>query len=148
MLKYFDTAIVLQEVPDEISLAINITNCPNRCKNCHSPWLREDIGTELTYYNIINEVKKHKGISCILFMGGDSNHDEIIRLCAELRFQYKTAVYSGNDEIDEKYIPVLDYYKVGSYQEKFGPLNCKTTNQKFYKILDGQLIDETYKFIR
>ena len=49
MLKYFDKAIVFQEIPDEVSLAINITNCPHRCKNCHSPYLRENIGTELTY---------------------------------------------------------------------------------------------------
>lgn len=146
MLKYYDTAVVLQEIPDEISLAINITSCPNNCKNCHSPWLREDIGTDLTYYNILDEIKKHKGISCVLFMGGDRCHEQVIRICAELRYQYKTAVYSGNDEIDQRYIPVLDYYKVGSYKEEFGPLNCKTTNQKLYKIVDNQLTDITSKF--
>ena len=48
MLKYVDTKVTFAEVPDEISLCINISNCPNHCEGCHSPYLAEDIGTELT----------------------------------------------------------------------------------------------------
>ena len=47
MLKYVDTKIVFREVPDEITLCINISNCPCHCKGCHSPYLAEDIGTVL-----------------------------------------------------------------------------------------------------
>lgn len=39
MLKYVDTAIVFSEIPDEVTLAINISGCPNKCKNCHSQYL-------------------------------------------------------------------------------------------------------------
>ena len=36
MLKYANFDVVFQEVPDEVTLAINITNCPNQCPGCHS----------------------------------------------------------------------------------------------------------------
>ena len=49
MIKYTETQVTFSEVPDEISLCINISNCPHRCKNCHSPHLQEDIGEELTF---------------------------------------------------------------------------------------------------
>lgn len=46
--------VVFAEVPDEVTLAINISNCPCQCKGCHSSYLAQDIGTELTF----NEVRK------------------------------------------------------------------------------------------
>ena len=48
MLKFVGTDIVFQEFPDEVTLAINISNCPCRCPGCHSPFLWKDTGTELT----------------------------------------------------------------------------------------------------
>ena len=36
MLKYVDSQITFREIPDEITLCINISNCPFRCKGCHS----------------------------------------------------------------------------------------------------------------
>ena len=36
MLKYANFDIVFQEVPEEVTLAINISNCPNQCPGCHS----------------------------------------------------------------------------------------------------------------
>ena len=35
MVKYLETKVVLSEIPNEITLAINITNCPCVCKGCH-----------------------------------------------------------------------------------------------------------------
>ena len=32
MLNYYNYDIVCQEIPDEITLAINITGCPNHCQ--------------------------------------------------------------------------------------------------------------------
>ena len=45
MIKYkTDTVqVVFEEIPDEVTLAIEITNCPGMCVGCHSPWLRGDI---------------------------------------------------------------------------------------------------------
>ena len=48
MLKYVDTKVTFAEVPNEISLCINISNCPCKCPNCHSSYLAEDIGTALS----------------------------------------------------------------------------------------------------
>ena len=47
MLKYANFDIVFQEVPDEVTLAINISNCPNQCVGCHSKYLWEDLGEVL-----------------------------------------------------------------------------------------------------
>ena len=40
--------ITFSEVPDEISLCINISNCPIKCPDCHSKFLWENIGKEIT----------------------------------------------------------------------------------------------------
>ena len=48
MLKFVDTKVVFQEIPDEVTLAINISNCPCHCEDCHSSYLAEDIGETLT----------------------------------------------------------------------------------------------------
>ena len=40
----------------------------------------------------------------------------------------------------------FDYIKYGPYIENLGPLNCKTTNQKFLEKRGDSWIDVTYKF--
>ena len=149
MLKYYDYAVVFQEVPDEISLAIEIVNCPHKCIDCHSPWLRGNDGTALNEEEIIRLIRKFPYISCICLMGGDSDHDEVRRIAEfiHLNSDKKVAMYSGDDSLDDSLIPVLDYYKIGSYQKDLGPLSSKKTNQRFYKIDNGKLVDITYRFI-
>ena len=44
MLNYLNTGVVFQEIPDEVTLSINITGCPSRCPGCHSQYLWENIG--------------------------------------------------------------------------------------------------------
>lgn len=149
-MKYLDTAIVFQEIPDEITLAIEITNCPHRCKDCHSPQLRNDIGNILNETEIDRLILLYPYISCVCFMGGDSNHGEIIHLSNYIHNKYsniQVAMYSGDDEIDNRLINTLNYYKVGSYKKEFGPLNNKNTNQHLYKInSNNRLIDITNRF--
>ena len=50
MIKYIPelTDIVLEEIPDKVTLAVEITNCQGSCPGCHSPFLKQDIGEELT----------------------------------------------------------------------------------------------------
>lgn len=149
MLKYYDCAVVFQEVPDEISLAIDITTCPHHCDECHSPWLRGDIGQILDDNTISSLLKQFPYVSCVCLMGGDSDHQDIKRI-AQYIHQHSTkkvAMYSGDDIIDQTLIPVLDYYKIGSYQKDLGPLSSETTNQRFYQIKNYELIDITYKFL-
>ena len=149
MLKYVDTLVTFSEVPDEISLCINISNCPCHCKNCHSSYLAQDIGTELTFNEVRKLIKKNSGISCIAFMGGDSEPERVNALASFItnHYQLKVAWYSGRQELSKEIdLQNFDFIKLGSYKEEFGPLNSKTTNQRLYKVSDGELIDITSKF--
>ena len=85
MLKYSNYEITFAEIPDEITLCINLTNCPHKCAGCHSPWLREDTGTPLTYGELIKLIKQNTGISCVCFMGGDKEPGEVVRLSKLIR---------------------------------------------------------------
>ena len=149
MLKYVDTKVTFSEVPDEISLCINISNCPCHCKNCHSSYLAQDIGTELTFNEVRKLIKKNSGISCIAFMGGDSEPKRIDALASFVtnHYQLKVAWYSGRQELSKEIdLQNFDVIKLGSYKEEFGPLNSRTTNQRFYKVSNGELINITSKF--
>ena len=142
MLKYVDTKIVFQEIPDEITLAINISNCPCHCKGCHSPYLAEDIGEELNSHSL-------KGLIDISFMGGDSNSSDIDALAQWVKIYYplKVAWYSGRQELAKEInLKWFDFLKLGPYIEELGPLNSKTTNQRFYKVVNDELIDITSVF--
>ena len=146
MLKYVDTKVTFAEVPNEISLCINISNCPCACKGCHSSYLAEDIGNELNSNSIKELINNNKGITCICFMGGDSNPSEVNALAQFIKiyFPIKIAWYSGRQELSKDInLNNFDFIKLGPYIEELGPLNNKTTNQKFYKIEENKLIDIT-----
>ena len=103
MLKYLNTDIVFQEVPDETSLAINITGCPCRCPGCHSPYLWADTGMVLDTDAIDSLMAEHgEGITCVCFMGGDAAPHEVEDLAAYIHQRYpqhKVAWYSGRQYI-------------------------------------------------
>lgn len=149
MIKFYDYAVVFQEIPDEITLAIEITNCPHHCIECHSPWLREDVGAVLDHGTLLSLIKQNNYITCVCFMGGDANHKEIAELSEFLHAttNKKIAMYSGDKDIDTTLVDVLDYYKVGPYIKERGPLTDPNTNQRLYYIKNKELIDITYKFI-
>lgn len=149
MIKYVDTKVVFQEYPDEITLALNISNCPYHCPNCHSAYLAEDIGTELTDEEVSNLIDNNEGITCIGFMGG--NAADILHLARYVKetTDLKVGWYTGSEELPSNVLLNLhnfDYIKVGPYKEELGPLTSKTTNQRFYKVIDNQLVDFTYLF--
>lgn len=149
MLKYLNTEVTFSEIPDEITLCINITGCKNACEGCHSPYLAEDIGEYLTPNKLLELVNSNKGISCVCFMGGDSNPGDINGLAAVIRYQtnLKIAWYSGRQYIPEGLnLNYFDYIKVGPYIPKLGGLDSETTNQIMYKVEDEELIDITYRF--
>lgn len=136
MLKYVDTLVSFQEIPDEISLCINISNCPNNCPGCHSAYLKDDIGTPLTYTELMRILKDIRGITCVCFMGGDKEPWEIQRLAQFVKEKgLKVAWYSGKQELHEDIrLANFDYVKLGPYVEELGPLTSRTTNQVMYKI--------------
>lgn len=152
MVKYTTAQVTFREVPDEIILCINISGCPIRCPDCHSKELWENIGEDLTRSVLLRLIEENKGITCVCFMGGDSDPDYIRELIFLIREVYKDSIkiawYSGRDQVSPIMLSELDYYKYGSYKKEFGSLDCNTTNQKLYQVnrTNGKVKDITYKF--
>lgn len=157
MLKYVNTLVSFSEVPDEISLCIEISNCNCHCKNCHSPYLAEDIGNVLNLQALTSLIDSNSGITCVCIMGGDANPSKVDDIAQDIKEYYpklKVAWYSGKQELSKGInLEFFDFIKLGPYIEELGPLNNKNTNQRFYevnrisKLPDKfSLKDITYKF--
>lgn len=148
MLKYYNYDIVFQEVPDEVSLALNLTDCPNHCRDCHSPHLWEDVGIELTdkeMYRLLDIYQD--SITCVCLMGGDAHRNEVEKMAETIHkmSDLKVAWYSGKYEFP-KNIRYFQYVKLGPYIPEKGNLKSKTTNQRFYKNCEDGLKDFTCLF--
>ncbi len=154
MLKYVNTGIVFQEIPDEVTLAINISNCPCHCPGCHSRYLWDDIGLPLDTDALDDFVCRYgRDITCIAFMGGDADPVGVNMLAQYLHEEHpwlKVAWYSGR-----QYVPAnveksdFDYLKLGPYISHLGPLKEATTNQRLYRKNDeGRFDDITSRFWR
>lgn len=137
MLKYIPslTDTVIEEIPRRVTLAVEITNCRGNCPGCHSPFLRRDIGEELTEQIIDALIADNFGINCFLFLGEGSDPDALLHLARHIKSAHpgmETAVYSGREHVEDTFFEVFDYVKVGPYVESLGPLNKDTTNQRLY----------------
>lgn len=149
MIKYKNYMVVFEEIPDKVTLAVNITNCQNKCIGCHSPELKENIGTELTKEEVDKMIKENDGINCFLFMGEGNDKEGLISLMQYIKDKHpslRLALYSGREKVEGELLRYLDYVKVGPYIEKFGPINKPTTNQRLYKIVGNLQIDVTKEF--
>ena len=185
MLKYVDTRICFAEIPDEITLCINLSNCPCHCEGCHSPYLAEDVGQILTITRIEKLLEENKGVTAICFMGGDGDTKLVNHYAGLIRKSYEEQVedtlkvneathlpkgislnpgndiiimkpvpnpikigwYSGRQELSEEIdLKNFDYIKIGPYIKEKGPLDNPNTNQRFYKVVNEELIDITHKF--
>lgn len=138
-MKYANYAVTMAEVPDEISLCISITGCDIQCKGCHSSYLWEEHGIDLTFTEIDSLVEKNKGISCICLMGGNDFEDlKALFSYIKQRHKLKVAWYTGLSFVDDKItfslVEKLDYLKTGPYNEELGGLDKRESNQKFWKI--------------
>lgn len=134
MLKYTEAQVTFAEFPDEVSLCIDISGCPNHCPGCHSPELWEDVGDELNPTTVIKLINQNKGISCIGFMGGDQAPEEVNDLASNVRVLFpdlKIGWYSGRQSVpDQVDCKNFDYIKLGPYIQEKGPLNNPNTNQR------------------
>lgn len=154
MLKYFNSQVTFAEIPDEVTLCINITNCPCHCEGCHSPYLSDDIGLPLDLENLTYLIDSNKGITCVCIMGGDVNPSEVNDIAQDIKEYYpelKVGWYSGKQEISKDIdLHNFNYIKLGPYIKERGPLNSKTTNQVMLKvdIIKGKVFikDITSKF--
>ena len=135
MLKYIPslTDVVIEEIPDRVTLAVEITNCQGNCPGCHSPFLKSDIGEELTPGAIDAMIGQNFGINCFLFLGEGRDREALFALASHIRSAFpgiETALYTGRDNVTPEYSIYFDFIKTGPYIESLGPLNSPTTNQR------------------
>jgi len=137
MLKFIPslTDIVLEEIPGRVALAVEVTNCQGNCPGCHSPFLRKDIGDELTPAIIDELIASNFGVNCFLFLGDGKDEQALFSLARYIRRAYpaiEIALYTGRESVGPEYQELFDYIKTGPYIEALGPLNKSTTNQRMY----------------
>ena len=146
--------IVFQEIPGEVTLALNLSNCPCHCPGCHSPHLAEDIGEPLDEPLLDALIAKYAGlITCVAFMGGDADPAEVFRLAEHVK-GLKTAWYSGRpgtpnnlSTLNTPSTPIpFDFVKFGPYIESLGGLKSEKTNQRLYKRVGDEWQDITSSF--
>ena len=152
MLKYYNYDIVFQEIPDEVTLAVNLTGCPVHCPGCHSPHLWEDIGAPLDEAALRKMSADYPGeVTCICLMGGDGDPAAVARLCAFIKeeMHLRSAWWSGRDYLPSAdALDAFDYIKTGPYVASLGGLKRRTTNQHLYRVQEGSLEDITFRFWR
>jgi len=153
MLKVASYDVVFQEIPGEVTLALNLSNCPCHCPGCHSQHLAEDIGEVLDEELLDGLIDRYKGlITCVAFMGGDAEPEEVARLAAHVK-GVKTAWYSGRQYTPENvpfHFPLSTFHfvKFGPYIESLGGLKSEKTNQRLYKRVGDVWEDITAVFWR
>ena len=154
LMKVASFDIVFQEIPGEVTLALNLSNCPCHCPGCHSPHLAEDIGEELTTDLIDGLIARYGAmITCVAFMGGDADPDEVAQWADYIhqlpmtnhQSVLRTAWYSGRTNMP-KDETAFDYVKLGPYIEALGGLKSPTTNQCLYKRVGNEWQDLTSSF--
>ncbi len=151
MLKFYNYDIVFQEVPDEVTLALNITGCPNHCPGCHSMHLWKDEGIDMTEETLRKVISPYlKSVTCVGLMGGDQDPDEIQHLAHWLRQTFSTlkiAWYSGKETLPDGFdIHCVDYIKLGPWIASRGTLKDPNTNQRLYRVTKNGMEDITARF--
>ncbi|ATA68134.1 anaerobic ribonucleoside-triphosphate reductase activating protein [Capnocytophaga cynodegmi] len=152
ILRYSEYDIVLQEVPNEISLCFTITGCPLACEGCHSEHIwNPNFGQPLTLSLLEKLIEKYEGtISCVLFMGGEWNIDQLLNFITIAKEKnLKTALYTGLNikQVARKYpqlLERLDYIKTGKWIPSLGGLDSKITNQHLLEIKTGKILNHFF----
>ena len=158
MLKVASFDVVFQEIPGEVTLALNLSGCPCHCPGCHSPHLAEDIGEPLTEELLDGLIARYGAmVTCICFMGGDQAPEEVAHWAEYISHSsispspLKTAWYSGRQYVPENVpsnfqLSAFNFVKFGPYIESLGGLKSPTTNQRLYKRVGNEWQDITALF--
>lgn len=151
-LKYNDVSVVLQEVPNEISLSFTMIGCQLGCKGCHSAYLWDiNNGEILSDTTFIYYLEKYKfTISCVLFMGGEWAYEDLLKkIDIAKEYEFKTALYTGlnHKQVKRSYpnlLKKLDYIKTGKWLPECGGLNNPDTNQKMVNLKTHEVMNHYF----
>lgn len=154
MLKYHTIDISCRAIPGEVCLVFNITGCTIKCPGCNEKTLWKDKGIDLNFKELRDILNNYSpAISCVCFMGGEHEPQEINNLARFVKHNYaglRTAWYSGLNKIPCEIIySNFNYLKTGAYEASKGALGEPGTNQRVFMVMeDCSLIDITDKYIR
>lgn len=146
-MNYYKADIVLQEVPNEISLCFSICGCTLRCSGCHSPFLwKEENGKLLSEADFKLQLSKYHGlISCVLFMGGEWEQETLLKLLKLARKRnLNTCLYTGLDDVSDILKSELTWLKTGAWNSELGGLNRLGTNQKFIEVSTNKNLNHLF----
>ena len=145
-MRYYDYNIVLQEVPNEVSLSLSITGCKLSCDGCHSPYLWKEHGEILTNEIFTVLLNKYTGlISCVLFMGGEWHEEELVNLLSLSKSMgLKTCLYTGLDKVNDIILSNIDYIKYGKWVKELGGLENINTNQIFLDVKNNKILNNYF----
>ena len=144
-----DYDIVFQEVPNETTLALNISECPHHCPGCHSSYLAESVGEKLTKEWLTALLERYPYITCVSIQGGDRYYHEVMQVVQWIKEHgFKTCWYTGFSQLPEDMsLAYMDFVKIGPYKQELGGLRSKTTNQRFYSVEHIVSGDETIRIV-
>lgn len=146
-MRIYQYDISCQEVPDELSLILSISGCPNRCTGCHSKYLwKETVGEVLDQNKLEMILKRYERlITCVCFFGGEWHQEELITFLEIIQSKsLKTCLYTGSENIGQEILDHLTYVKLGPYLKNKGGLNSKETNQRFINVKTQQNLNELF----
>ena len=145
-MRYYDYNIVLQEVPNEVSLSLSITGCKLSCDGCHSPYLWKEHGEILTNEIFTDLLNKYTGlISCVLFMGGEWHEEELVNLLSLSKSMgLKTCLYTGLDKVNDIILSNIDHIKYGKWVKELGGLENINTNQIFLDVKNNKILNNYF----
>ena len=130
-----------------VTLAVEISNCQGLCEGCHSPFLRQDTGEELSLAAIDSLIADNFGVNCFLFLGEGNDREALVAAAAHVRSKgLAVALYSGRKDVEGELWDLFDFVKVGPFITKYGPLNNPATNQRLYDLRGGGRKDITSRF--
>ena len=149
ILRYSSYDIVLQEVPNEISLCFTITGCPLACEGCHSEYTWDGSKGCVLSNELLEKLldRYEDTISCVLFMGGEWEEAALIhKLQIARAYGLHTCLYTG---LTEEKVPTaikqeLTWLKAGPWIEALGGLSEATTNQRFIEVSTGRILNEMF----
>ncbi len=148
VVKYYNCDVILNDVPNEISLAFAIAGCKLGCRGCFWQELQNTPSYELNDKLFSEKLTKYQNfISCVLFYGGEWLPRELInKLKIAHTYGLKTCLYTGRQIIATEIYQHLNFIKTGAYREDLGGLTSLTTNQRFTNLITGE--DLTHLFQR